>query len=139
MYGLKMKKEYLIEILYYGRMNDARTFDTAIRGRIGLIDTDTYELLGYADLVSTTQITYEGFINWHINEDFDKGKATEYINNLEFTKLQEKCYLYNFENIEEKEIPVIVNPLSEANIWVEFNEEDSTKGYKQVSLFDLDI
>ena len=139
MYGLKMKREYLLEILYYGRINDARTFDTAIRGRIGLVDTDTLELLGYADLVSTTPINYEGFINWHINENFDKGKAAEYINNLDFTKLHQKCYLYNLENVEVKDVPVIINPMSEANIWAEFDEQDATKGYKQVSLFDLDI
>ena len=56
MYGLKMKRYYLNEIISGAKSDDARLEDTSIRGKIALIDSETYELLGYADLIDTVKM-----------------------------------------------------------------------------------
>ena len=71
MYGLRMKREYLDEILSGKKNSDARLSDTSIRGEIGLIDIDTNEILGIADLIGTKVINFEEYINWHISSSFD--------------------------------------------------------------------
>ena len=137
MYGLKMKKEYLMDIIDGNRPNDVRLVDTAIRERIALIDSETYEILGYAKLVNTKQITYEEYLVWHITDIFSKDKMMEHINNLDFIKLNEPAYSYEFENVEEADIPLIANPINENKIWIKFDINECTKGYSQLSLFDL--
>ena len=137
MYGLKMKKEYLMDIIDGNRPNDVRLVDTSIRERIALVDSETYEILGYAKLVNTKKITYEEYLVWHITDIFSKDKMMEHINNLDFIKLNEPAYSYEFENVEEIDIPLIANPINENKTWIKFNLEECTKGYSQLSLFDL--
>ena len=132
-----MQREYLMGIIDGNRTNDVRLIDTSIRGRIALIDSETYEILGYAKLVSTKKITYEEFLVWHITDIFSKNKTMEYVNNMDFTKLNEPAYSYELENPEEADTPLIANPINENKIWIKFDMEDCTKGYSQLSLFDL--
>ena len=70
MYGLKMKSYYLNEIITGAKCDDARLEDTSIRGKIALIDSETYEILGYANLIDTVKIDYESFIKWHICPEY---------------------------------------------------------------------
>ena len=74
MYGLKIEKDYLIDIIDGNRNNDVRLIDTSIRGRIALIDNETYEILGYAKLVDTKKITYEEYLIWHITDIYSKNQ-----------------------------------------------------------------
>ena len=135
MYGLRMKREYLDEILSGKKNSDARLSDTSIRGEIGLIDIDTNEMLAYADLIGTKTINFEEYINWHISSSFDNKEATDYINSLDFTKLNTKAYLYLFGDVNPLDTPCIIVEKSSTKIWVEFDIEDSIKGYEQTSLF----
>ena len=137
MYGLKMKSYYLNEIITGVKCDDARLEDTSIRGKIALIDSETYEILGYANLIDTVKIDYESFIKWHICPEYDSLKAQMYIDNLDFTKLHADSYLYKFIDVSRCEVPAIVNPINETKTWIEFNEDDNINGYKQVSLFDF--
>jgi hypothetical protein len=132
-----MKKEYLMDIIDGNRPNDVRLVDTAIRERIALIDSETYEILGYAKLVDTKKITYEEYLVWHITDIFSKNKTMEYVNNMDFAKLNEPAYSYNLDDAEEADVPLIANPINENKIWIKFDMEDCTKGYSQLSLFDL--
>lgn len=135
MYGLKMKKEYLLEIINGKKNSDARLHDTSIRGKIGLIDTDTNELLAYADLIGTKETTFEEYIKWHISESFDVDQAQNYINSLDFTRLNRSAYFYLFGEVEKLHAPYIINEKSSTRSWVEFDLDDSIKGYEQTSLF----
>ena len=137
MYGLKMKRYYLNEIITGVKCDDARLEDTSIRGKIALIDSETYELLGYADLIDTVKIDYETYIKWHICPEYDSITAKNYIDNLDFTRLHSSAYLYKLSDVAKCEVPSIVNPISETKTWIEFNESDNINGYKQVSLFDF--
>ncbi len=137
MYGLKIGKDYLIDIIDGNRDNDVRLIDTSIRGRIALIDDETYEILGYAKLVETKKITYEEYLVWHITDIFSKNKTMEYINNMDFAKLNEPAYSYVLKDPETSDVPLIANPINENKIWIKFDMEDCTKGYSQMSLFDL--
>ena len=137
MYGLKIEKEYLIDIIDGNRNNDVRLIDTSIRGRIALIDNETYEILGYAKLVDTKKITYEEYLIWHITDIFSKNQMMEHINNMDFARLNEPAYSYILENPESIDVPLIANPINENKIWIKFDIEDCTKGYSQLSLFDL--
>ncbi len=137
MYGLKIEKEYLMDIVDGNRQNDVRLIDTSIRGRIALIDSETYEILGYAKLIKTRKITYEEYLIWHITDIFSKDKTMEYVNNMDFAKLNEPAYSYELEGAEEADVPLIANPINENKIWIKFDMEDCTKGYSQLSLFDI--
>ncbi len=137
MYGLKMKRIYLDEIISGKKCDDARLDDTSIRGKIALIDSETYEIIGYANLFDTIKIDYESFIKWHICVEYDSLKAQDYIDNLDFTKLHSNAYLYKLEDVCKLDVPSIVNPINETKTWIEFNEDDNINGYKQVSLFDF--
>ncbi len=136
MYGLKMQREYLMDIVDGNRENDVRLIDTSIRGRIALIDSETYEILGYVKLVDTKQITYEEYLVWHVTDIFSKNKTMEYINNMDFSKLNEPAYSYILSDPEEPDVPLIANPINENKIWIKFDIEDCTRGYSQMSLFD---
>lgn len=136
MYGLKLDHEYLMDIIEGNRTNDVRLIDTSIRGRIALVDSETYEILGYAKLVETKKITYEEYLIWHITDMFSRNKTMEHINNMDFAKLNEPAYSYILENPEEADIPLIANPINENKIWIKFDLEDCTRGYTQISLFD---
>lgn len=136
MYGLKIEKEYLMDIIDGNRSNDVRLIDTPIRGRIALIDSETYEILGYAKLTETKKITYEEYLIWHITDVFSRTKTMEYINNMDFAKLNEPAYSYILENAEEATTPLMANPINENKIWIKFDIEDCTRGYEQISLFD---
>ncbi len=136
-YGLKMKRYYLNEIISGAKSDDARLEDTSIRGKIALIDSETYELLGYAILIDTVKINYEEYIKWHICPEYDSIKAQDYIDNLDFTRLQADAYLYKFLDVIKVDVPSIANPINETRTWIEFNEDDNITGYKQVSLFDF--
>lgn len=135
MYGLKMKREYLIDIIKGKKNCDARLQDTSIRGIIGLIDSDTYELIAKVDLLGTKRVNFEEYINWHISQSFDEIKAREYINSLDFTRLNSDAYFYMFGELEELDSAYIVKPKNETKTWVEFDISDSIKGFKQMSLF----
>lgn len=137
MYGLKMKRIYLDDIIKGARVDDARLYDTSIRGKIGLIDSETYELIGYANLVNTEKINYEQYVKWHICLEYDSLTAQNHIDNVDFIKLQSDAYLYKLIDVVENNNPAIINPINEAKAWVEFNEKDNINGYKQVSLFDF--
>lgn len=130
-----MKRVYLDEIMNGKRMDDARLEDTSIRGKIALIDSSTYELIGYADLLATKRISYEEYVKWHICTEYDSLKAQEYIDNLEFLKLQSPSYLYKLGFVEKRNIPAIINPINETNTWVLFDEDNNINGYEQLSLF----
>lgn len=136
MYGLKMEKEYIIDILEGNRLNDVRLIDTSIRGRIALVDSNTYEILGYVKLAETKKITYEEYLIWHITDVISKTKTMDYINNMDFIKLNEPAYSYILENPEEETIPLIANPVNENKIWIKFDIENCVRGYTQISLFD---
>ena len=136
MYGLKMKSYYLNEIITGAKCDDARLEDTSIRGKIALIDSETYEILGYANLIDTVKINYEEFIKWHICAEYDSLKAKDYIDNIDFTRLQSDAYLYKLADVNKCDVPSIVNPITETKTWINFDEDENINGYKQVSLFD---
>ena len=136
MYGLKIEKEYIIDILEGNRSNVASLIDTSIRGRIALIDSNTYEVLGYVKLIETKKITYEEYLLWHITDIISRTKTLEYINNMDFTKLNEPSYSYVLDNPEESDIPLIANPVNENKVWIKFDIENCIRGYTQISLFD---
>lgn len=57
MYGLIMLKEYLDEILDGKKTYDVRSYDTAKRGTISLVDTKKSAIIGLIDLVGTHKIS----------------------------------------------------------------------------------
>lgn len=130
-----MKRIYIDEIMSGKRMDDARLEDTSIRGRIALVDSNTYEIIGYAELLATKRISYEEYVKWHICKDYDSLTAQSYIDNLEFLKLQSPSFLYKLGFVEKRDIPAIINPINETNTWVQFSEDNLINGYEQFSLF----
>lgn len=137
MYGLKMKNEYILDLIDGIKNTDARLKSTSIRGKIGLIDTDTNILYAYCNLDNVIETTYEEYILWHVSKYYTYLDAKATIDDLEFTKLREKAYFYSISNVEKLSIPPIVNPINENETWIQFNEDDFTIGYKKLSLFDL--
>ena len=133
MYGLLMKKEYLLDILNRKTFYDARLIDTDIRGRIGLVESSTYKLYGYVNLYDVHQITYEDFVKWHITDDYNLDIVSEKLKNDVMVKRY--AYAYDFSNPETLDIPLILNPQKVNNIWIDFEEKDSNRGYIQESLF----
>ena len=137
MYGLKIERDYLLDIIDGNRGNDVRLIDTSIRGRIALIDSKTYEILGYAKLTETKKITYEEYLTWHITDIFSKSKTMEYIDKMDFALLNAPAYSYILTNPEAIDVPLLANPINENKIWIKFDIEDCTKGYSQLSIFEL--
>ena len=133
MYGLLMKKEYLTDILNKKTFIDARLINTDIRGKIGLVESQTYKLYGYVNLYDVHQITYEDFVKWHLSDDYNLDVVYEKLKNDNMVKRY--AYAYDLSNPEALEIPLILNPQKLNNIWIEFDEKDSNKGYIQESLF----
>ena len=135
MYGLKIKREYIIDIINKKKTNMSYMLDTSIRGKIGLIDLDTYELIAYANLYDTTKTTYEEHLLLSARDSYTKAEAINLINKLDFTKLKSNAYLYEFKDIETLPIPYQINVIDENQIWIKFDENELQKGYEQISLF----
>lgn len=137
MYGLKLKKEHIVDIIMGKRTYESFIVDTSIRGKIGIIDSDSYELIMYLNLDSVTKTTYEEHILSQVTDSYSKSEANKYINNLDFTKLKSDAYLYNFKDLDVLKTPCRIKIISETQIWVNFDEKLIQEGYEQVSLFDL--
>ena len=137
MYGLKLKKDHIVEIIMGKRTYESFIVDTSIRGKIGIIDSDSYELIMYLNLDSVTKTTFEEHILSQVTDSFSKSEANKYINNLDFTKLKSDAYLYNFKDLDVLKTPCRIKILNETQIWVNFDEKLIQEGYEQVSLFDL--
>ncbi len=123
MEGLLMKKEYLFQILNGIKQYDARLYNTSVRGRIGLIDSDTLVLYGYVTLVGVDEISYEEYLRWH-QDDIEIKSNKKRI-----------AYAYHLVNPITIELPIIVNPIRKHTCFITFNHNDTVKSYKQLSLF----
>jgi hypothetical protein len=133
MYGLLMKKEYILDILNQRTFFDARLYDTDIRGKIGLIESTTYKLYGYVDLYDVHQITYEDYVKWHITDDYNLDVVNEKLS--KDYMINRTAYAYDFNDIELLHIPKMINPVKLNHIWVSFDENEANGGYIQQSLF----
>jgi len=133
MQGLIMKREYILDILNGMTKFDARLYDSNVRGKIGLIESNTNLLYGYVDMVDVHQITYEDYVKWHISEDYNLDIVNEKLHNDNM--IDRIAYAYDFTNPFKLDIPIIINPTKRNRIWVEFEPENSNKGYRQESLF----
>lgn len=133
MYGLLMKKEYILDILNQKTFFDARIYDTDIRGKIGLIESTTHKLYGYVNLFDVHQITYEDYVRWHISDDYNLDVVNEKLSKDYMVK--RNAYAYDFDDMELLDVPMIINPTKVNHIWVSFDENEGTCGYVQQSLF----
>ncbi|MCR5349526.1 MAG: hypothetical protein K6E20_00890, partial [Acholeplasmatales bacterium] len=110
--------------------------DTSIRGKIAIINED-YELIAYASLDKTIKVTYEDYILNKTSNSYEKAEALKIINEIDFTKLKADAYLYHLIDLDVLKCPKLIDTINETQIWVEFDEENSQNGYKQISLFDI--
>lgn len=133
MLGLLMKKEYILDILNKRTSFDARLYDSDVRGKIGLIESGTNKLYGYVTMVDVHQITYEDYVKWHISDDYDLDLVALKLQND--IMIKRNAYAYDFENPVLLSAPIIVNPNHVSRIWVEFDPDNSNKGFVQESLF----
>ena len=137
MYALTMYEEYLLDILSGRRTYDARSFANKKRGKIGIVKSKTNLLYGYVDFVDCKQISYEEYIYWHIGENYTEEEASEAIwyNNTLKNKKVKHAYAYIFKNPVLLDSPVEIKPLNKNGSWIEFNEDEIQKSYKQMRLF----
>ena len=133
MLGLLMKKEYILDILNKRTSFDSRLFNSDVRGKIGLVESGTNKLYGYVNMVDVHQITYEDYVKWHISDDYNLDLVSLKLQNENMVK--RNAYAYDFENPIKLAAPIITNPNHVSKIWVEFDPENSNKGFVQESLF----
>jgi len=133
MLGLLMKKEYILDVLNKRTSFDARLYDSDVRGKIGLIESGTNKLYGYVNMVDVHQITYEDYVKWHISDNYDLDLVALKLQNNNMIK--RNAYAYDFENQVLLSAPTIVNLSHVSKIWVEFDPNNSNKGFVQESLF----
>ena len=84
-------------------------------------------------MVDVHQITYEDYVKWHISDNYDLDLAALKLQNDNMIK--RNAYAYDFENQVLLSAPTIVNPSHVSKIWVEFDPNNSNKGFVQESLF----
>ena len=137
MYALTMYEEYLLDLLEGRRKYDARSFPTNKRGRIGLVKSKTNLLYGYVDFVDCKKISYEEFLYWHIGENYTEENMKEdlWFNNTLKNKKVKHAYAYIFKNPVLLPSPIEITPIDKKGSWIEFDEEDNQKSYRQIKLF----
>lgn len=122
MYGLKMKKEYLLDILSGKKKTDVRTYNAPINGVIALIDSKSGKVYGYATITNSRFITYKEYVLWHVNDNFSMDKALNYYDLSFETNAFRLYYEYIFEDVKiekNKYKPVII---SKRYSWVEIED-----------------
>ena len=137
MFGLIIKKEYLLDIINGKRKFDARLQDTNIRGRIGLIEPKTNILYGYAKLVNVRRITHEEYVKWHVSSTFSMYDAKKQLENTDNNKML-SAFAYDFIDVEPLTVPQEIEPKINNKVWIEFDDQYTNIGYVQQSLFDFE-
>lgn len=130
MLALSMFEEYLMDILNSKRMEDVRLYNTKNRGKIALIKNRSSLIYGYVELISTSEISYEEYILWHINSTFSREDAEKWVELNKSMIKNKKAYKYNFINPMLLEHPKKVRILNSNKSWIEYEEY-----YEQLSLF----
>lgn len=130
MLALSMYEEYLMNILNSKKTDDVRLYNTKNRGKIALIKSRTSLIYGYVELISTSEISYEEYILWHINSTFSRKDAEKWIELNKSMIKNKKAYKYNFVNPMILEHPKKVKILNANKSWIEYEE-----CYEQLSLF----
>lgn len=130
MLALSMLEEYLMDILNSKRMDDVRLYNTKNRGKIALIKSRSSLIYGYVELISTSEISYEEYILWHINSTFSREDAEKWVELNKPMIKNKKAYKYNFINPMLLEYPKKVRILNSNKSWIEYEE-----CYEQLSLF----
>ena len=133
MLGLIMRKEYIIDILEGRTTIDTRLYSSEVRGKIGLIESNTDLLYGFVEMVDVYSISYEDYVRWHISDNYDLDIAREKLKNEDM--LKHVAYAYDFINPEKLDAPIIINPTKRNKVWAEFDLEKANRGFVQESLF----
>ena len=133
MIGLIMRKEYIIDILEGRTTFDTRLYSSDVRGKIGLIESNTDLLYGFVEMVDVHSISYEDYVRWHISDNYDLDIAREKLKNEGM--LNHVAYAYDFIKPERLDAPIIIYPTKRNRVWAEFDLEKSNRGFIQESLF----
>ena len=128
MFGLRMARQYLDEVLSGEKTFDARSYDTDKRGAIALIDTSSKKILGLVDLVGTRRISEEEYCGWHATGKW-AGMRLELRD--EFKK--EAYFAYDFANPRRVSWNGKAHPKPHERVWVDLGDIDLAV---QGSIFD---
>ena len=137
MFGIILKRDYIVDILNGKKKYIAMTIATNIRGKIALVEEKTDIIFGYANLFSVHKISYEEYINWKVCQSFSKYDAKKHLENNN-TLENKVIYAYDLMDIESIENPKKIEVINKRGSWLEFNDEYSNIRYVKQSLFDLE-
>jgi len=105
MFGLKMKKEYIDDILSGRRKTDVRSYNTPVNEEIALINSKNGKVYGYAKIIGSRFISYKEYVLWHVNDYFTIEKALNYYKLTCNKKGLFMYYEYLFEDVKVIEKP----------------------------------
>ena len=121
MFGLKMKTEYLNDILSGKKKTDVRSYNTPVNDKIALINSKNGKVYGFAKIIGSKFISYKEYVLWHVNEDFSLENALKY---YELTYKEKSFYMYYeymFDDVITVEKPFKPSIISKQYSWVKID------------------